>query len=70
MFKIRERVTTPLAVKQAVVKVVTQATPTRAGVVAAAPAVMAAEAAVQVLHPRPKGHHPERHQETEDLLKS
>ena len=77
-FKIRERKTTLLAVKQAVVEVVTRVTPARAAVVAAAPAVMVAEAAVQVpreapgevLHPRPKGRHPERGQETNELLKS
>lgn len=77
-FKIRERETTLLAVKQAVVEVVTRATLARAAVVAAAQAVMVAEAAVQVpreapgevLHPRPKGRHPERGQETNDFLKN
>lgn len=72
--KIRERKTTLLAVKQAVVEVVTRVTPARAAVVAAAPAVMVAEAAVQVprevLQLRPKGRHPERGQETNELLKS
>lgn len=77
-FKIRARKTTLLAVKRAVVEVVTRVTPARAAAVAATPAVMVAEAAVQVpreapgevLHPRPKGRHPDRGQETNELLKS
>jgi len=76
--KIMERETSLLVVKPAVVKVVTRATPARAAVEAAAPAVMVAEAVVQAprealgeaLHPRPKGRHPERRQKTDDLLKS